>query len=183
MKNTIEKINGIKQGGDSQTAAANIRKELKHLFPSIRFSVRKTYATHDSVITIAYTDGVRVEEVEKIVNKYGVARFDCMTDYKDIIFSEFNRNYGAADWVEVERKLSPEFIAIVETSLNEAGINSDNLIDKCYCNDIVISLGVISSKEIQNFWPIGYSSKEEQFNVFVRRCAMCLNAPMVEKVA
>lgn len=66
---------------DAAITAKAIRKELKEIFKTIKFSIRsKTYAGGDNV-TIEWTDGPSEKMVRKIADKYEGGTFDPYTDY------------------------------------------------------------------------------------------------------
>lgn len=92
----------------------NIRAELKKHFPKTKFSVRKQYY---SSYHISWTDGPTVDEVESIINKYEISRFDSYTDYHYSDSSPFNMVYGGADYVFTHRDYSDEIIALAIKSL------------------------------------------------------------------
>lgn len=66
---------------DAAITAKAIRKELKEIFKTIKFSIRsKTYAGGDHV-TIEWTDGPSEKMVRKVANKYEGGTFDPYSDY------------------------------------------------------------------------------------------------------
>ena len=65
---------------DAAITAKAIRKELKEIFKTIKFSIRsKTYAGGDHV-TIEWTDGPSEKMVRKVADKYEGGTFDPYTD-------------------------------------------------------------------------------------------------------
>lgn len=66
---------------DAAITAKAIRKELKEIFKTIKFSIRsKSYAGGDHV-TIEWTDGPSERMVRKVADKYKGGTFDPYTDY------------------------------------------------------------------------------------------------------
>ena len=59
-----------------------IRKELKHYFPSTKFSVRSHVYSGGSSINISWFDGPMQSEVDAIAKRFEGASFDGMTDMK-----------------------------------------------------------------------------------------------------
>ena len=76
-----------------KSAAENLRRELRAVFPQITFSVRYKSFSGGDEITVSYEDGPKVEEVEAIANKYAYdsSQCDAMTDYYDYRPTEFTR--------------------------------------------------------------------------------------------
>lgn len=60
--------------------AALVRKDLKALFPNIKFRVTSdNYSGGDSV-NVSYTDALPAKQIEAAIKKYQYGRFDSMTD-------------------------------------------------------------------------------------------------------
>ena len=91
----------------SALCAQAIRKELKQLFPKIKFSVTSdNFAGGDSV-NIRYTDGVGIEEVRKVCGKYQYGHFDSSIDLYE--YSNERKDLPAqAKYVSVSREFSEE---------------------------------------------------------------------------
>ena len=96
-----------------------IRKEVKHYFPNVKFSVRSHSYSGGSSINVSWVDGPTPEEVDSIVKRFQGASFDGMTDLKSyhnsFVILEGSTlpvevHYGA-DFVFTNRDLSPEFKA------------------------------------------------------------------------
>lgn len=65
----------------AQTAAI-VRKALKEAFPGVKFSVKsKTYSMGASM-SVAWTDGPNIAQVEAVTNRFEGSYFDGMQDYK-----------------------------------------------------------------------------------------------------
>ena len=88
--------------------ARNIRKELKAVFPGVKFSVRSESYSMGCSIHIGWTDGPLTDEVEAVVNKYEYGTFDSMTDCAGSIDSQFIDLYGGARFVSPSRTVSDE---------------------------------------------------------------------------
>lgn len=91
-----------------KSAAENLRRELRAVFPQITFSVRYKSFSGGDEITVSYEDGPKVEEVEAIANKYAYdsSQCDAMTDYYDYRPTEFTRIFGGAKFVLIRRDMS-----------------------------------------------------------------------------
>lgn len=96
-----------------------IRKELKHYFPNVKFSVRSHSYSGGSSINVSWVDGPTANEVDSIAKRFQGASFDGMTDSKSyhnsFVILEGSTlpvevHYGA-DYVFTNRDLSPEFKA------------------------------------------------------------------------
>jgi hypothetical protein len=74
----LNKVNRPKS--QSAQAASLIKSELKKAFPEIKFSVISKIFSMGNAVRIHWTNGVSVDEVEKITNKYQYGHFDGMTD-------------------------------------------------------------------------------------------------------
>lgn len=101
----------LTQGDDKYSgklAAANIRKELKRAFPSVKFSVRKP---NYGAVYVSWTDGATVEAVEAITSKYQSGSFNSMEDIYENSPTPFNCIYGGADYIFTNRSFSDELIS------------------------------------------------------------------------
>lgn len=97
-----------------------MRKELKTVFPSVRFSVRSSVYANGASITVSWIDGPFVEQVEKVCKRYEGASFDGTIDlkeYKPDTLMAFEGedmpvlvSFGS-DFVFCNRELSPAYIA------------------------------------------------------------------------
>jgi hypothetical protein len=108
-----------------------IRKELKHYFSAVKFSVRSNSYSGGSSISVNWVDGPTESAVDAIVKRFEGASFDGMTDSKsyltDFVVLEgaelpVEVSYGG-DYVFTNRTLSKEFKAelakIAQTILDE----------------------------------------------------------------
>lgn len=89
-----------------ETAQA-IRVALKAAFPSVKFSVRTSYASMTSSTDISWTDGPTVGEVELITNQFTSRGFDGMTDsttYHEQVVDGQRVSYSG--WVHTRRNVS-----------------------------------------------------------------------------
>jgi hypothetical protein len=92
---------------DHALAAANIRRELKAAFPTIKFSVRSDcYSMGDSV-DISWELGPTEAEVSAITGKYADGTFNGMTDsYEYDHDRSWTGKYGSAQYVHCTRDCS-----------------------------------------------------------------------------
>ena len=97
-----------KKFGDRVLGANNIRKELKRLWPEIKFSVRGESFSGGDAIDISWTDGPTEKQVNKITGKYVQGGFDSMTDCSYSVTTPFNTVFGGAKYIHGQRKESPE---------------------------------------------------------------------------
>jgi hypothetical protein len=84
---------------DPITAAKNIRIELKHKFPGIKFSVRKQ---PDGSIYISYKDDVSREAIRDICDRYQYGHFNGMIDCYESK-NNFDHKYGCTMYVLAQR--------------------------------------------------------------------------------
>lgn len=60
--------------------AKEMRKELKRVWPSVKFSVRSKSYSGGCSIRVEYTDGPTTKQVDEVIQKYQAGDFDGMTD-------------------------------------------------------------------------------------------------------
>jgi len=97
-----------------------IRKEVKHYFPNVKFTVRSHSYSGGSSINVSWVDGPTSKEVDLVVKRFEGASFDGMIDlksYKPSVFTILEGStlpvevsYGV-DFVFTNRELSSEFKA------------------------------------------------------------------------
>lgn len=95
------------QGDDrysGKTAAKNIRIELKAAFRGVKFSVRNR--DHGS-ISVSWTDGPTIAQVEQITRKYQAGHFNSMEDIHEDAETPWHCVFGGAKYVFASRDLSP----------------------------------------------------------------------------
>ncbi len=104
---------------DTKTIHANIRKDLKKHFPLVKFSVRGDYHT----VNIEWTDGVRLDDVNKLLLKFKSGTVDSHTDIFEFIRSSFIELFGGKKYIICKRHFSDRSIenaiAIVKNRYNE----------------------------------------------------------------
>jgi hypothetical protein len=103
----------LEAGGGWQTAAKNIRTELKRRarFLGVKFSVTgKSYSMGNS-ISISWTDGPTSKQVEEITGKYSAGWFDGNTDCYQYETTAWNEAFGSSKHIHENRHYSPELIA------------------------------------------------------------------------
>lgn len=110
LKRDYKHLEQVEGSGKSSLVigARNIRKELKAVFPNIKFSVRSESYSMGCSIHIGWTDGPLTDEVEAVVNKYEYGTFDAMTDCAGSIDSQFIDLFGGARFVSPSRSVSDE---------------------------------------------------------------------------
>lgn len=87
---------------EASITANNIRADLKHHFPGVKFSVRKD---HYSTYYVSWTNGPTDEAVSKIVDKYEDHCTDITGDFRDLNPSNFNKVFGGFDYVFTSREI------------------------------------------------------------------------------
>lgn len=118
----------------------NLRKELNLNFPGVKFSVRYSSFSGGDEITVKYFDGVPVEKVNAIANKYQNSHSDWSDDYMDYDPSEFNRLFGGAKFVMVKREISEaveaaliaDIIAVCPFLANGVEMRTEDFFDGLY---------------------------------------------------
>lgn len=109
LKREYDYLTIVSDRWDYKTASGNLRKLLAHKFPGVKFSVSRRSKGSDSV-DIRWTDGPTNEEVNQIGKLFQGKTFDGMTDYEDIVESEFLTLFGSLDYVFTERSYSDEVL-------------------------------------------------------------------------
>ncbi len=103
-------------------ASLNLKAELKAKFPGVNFSVR----SDRNSITVKYTDGPALADVESIAYKYKAGDFDGMDDsysYDHSAYGEaFETVCGRAQYVSVYRHYSAE---AMQTAVDIASMRYD----------------------------------------------------------
>lgn len=104
-----------------------LKKELRHNFPDVKFSVKSDSYSGGSSINVEYTDGVAFDKVDSIARNYAGKGFDGMIDMSYFHYLYLNKDgflrthksEGTTDSMGVspsyENKL-PEGAIMVETS-------------------------------------------------------------------
>ncbi len=100
----LETINNTKKSRHA-LAAANIRKELKHTFPGIKFSVTSESYSGGSSIDVSWVDGVPSQYVDSIVDKYQQGSFDGYTDMYNND-KDFDESHGSVKYTFSRREYS-----------------------------------------------------------------------------
>jgi len=100
--------------------AQNLRAELKHRFPGVKFSVTsKTFSGGDS-INVRYEDGPAHDTIAPIVNKYQDSHADAESgDYWDYDPSAFNDVFGGAKYTWCERSMSAATRAVLFAGITD----------------------------------------------------------------
>lgn len=93
---------------DHVTCGKNIRAELKHNFPNVKFSVRYSSYSGGNDYNVAWTDGPTLPQVGKVIKKYAYGRFDGMTDSSWTEPTSFNSLFGGVKYANGSRKISNE---------------------------------------------------------------------------
>ena len=113
----------LKQGNDlycGKLAAANIRAEVKRVFPKVKFSVR---VPHHGSISVKWTDGPTIAEVDALVGKYNGGHFDGMQDLHTFEKTPWITLFGGTNYLHTSRDQSPALIdrAIAQVFTEYAG--------------------------------------------------------------
>lgn len=86
---------------DTKEVAKLIRKALKEVFPGFKFSVRLERYAGGSSITVRWTDGPTVPQVEAVAGAFQGSYFDGMIDYKGSRYHKLDgrRVHFGADFI------------------------------------------------------------------------------------
>ena len=90
--------------------AKMIRKSLKQVFPTIKFSVRTKSYSGGSSISVGWVNGPTTDKVEKVTLEFEGASFDGMTDLKSYQYTEIagQRVSFGADFVFCSRHITDD---------------------------------------------------------------------------
>ena len=127
-------------------AAKAIRKELKVVFPKVKFSVTSKSFTGGDKVVISWIDAIITNQVETITNKYQMGHFDGMIGCYE--YSNRRDDIPQVKYVNVSRKISEEAQKILIKEHNEKtciegqikNINDWNENAKCYNNQLIWKL-------------------------------------------
>lgn len=100
----------LKAGQDCAIAAKNIRTELKKAFPGIKFKVTTSRFSGGDAVRVGWTDGVTVDDIDAIANKYRGGDFDGSNDLYTYADSAWINAFGSAKYISTSREYSPEFV-------------------------------------------------------------------------
>ena len=95
------------------TAAKNIRAELKRAFPGVKFKVTSDSFSMGNSISIRWTDGPTVAQVEAISDKYQSGNFNGMEDIYEYQPSIFRELFGQSKYISCRQEYSDAFIELV----------------------------------------------------------------------
>ena len=100
-------LEGIKDYGEREkTQKRNLMTLLKREFPGVKFTGRKGY----SQMTLTWTDGPSVDEVEAVAQKFeDEFDGDSYSDYSSTKSTPFTSVFGGWDSVKTERKYTDAF--------------------------------------------------------------------------
>lgn len=131
LKERFDFLTKVKNYDDSRTTGKNIRKCLKIVFPSTKFSIRhKDFSMGDS-FNISYVDGPILEKVETITKLFDGFSLEKRPDMEigGVRLEDFQPLFGRAKYVLTERMFSEEAIsAETERVLeNYKGIRKDEV--------------------------------------------------------
>jgi len=86
--------------------AAAVRRDLKELFPGVKFSVTSTNFSGGNSVDVDWCDGPTVKEVEPHLAKYEYGHFDGMNDMYE--YSNVRSDIPQTKYLRCQREMSPE---------------------------------------------------------------------------
>ncbi|MBB4861509.1 hypothetical protein HNP46_000320 [Pseudomonas nitritireducens] len=101
----------IQVANDPKAATKNLRIELRRAYPGIKFSVRSSSGS----TTIRWTDGPTGDEVNALVGRYEIGRFDGMQDLATTEETPFSKVFGGIKYLFTSRMHSD---ALVERGIS-----------------------------------------------------------------
>ena len=94
--------------GGRVLASKNIKRELAHVFPGHKFSLKSRVYSGGNSIDVAWVDGPTVKAVEDVVGKYEEGHFNGMEDIYEYNHSSFPDVFGGSKYVFANRNMSNE---------------------------------------------------------------------------
>jgi hypothetical protein len=92
------------------TVAKAIRKELKRLYPNVKFSITSKISAGSDRINIKYDSDIPKSEIKKITNKYLDGYFDGMEEtYK---YKKNNQEIYRVQYILIQRHI-PDSIKLI----------------------------------------------------------------------
>jgi len=138
---------------DTKEVAKLIRKALKESFPAYKFSVRLERYAGGSSITVSWTDGPTVNQVEQVAGVFEGSYFDGMIDYKGSRYHKLDgeRVHFGSDYIHCYRSHTDGAIcsAIIKAAMEYGTKNLPTVEDfkQGYC----LSSGPMSDDH-ETFW-------------------------------
>ena len=129
----LDKVN--RQPSQSAQTATAIRAELKKAFPEIKFSVTSENFSMGNAVRIHWTNGVSVEAVEMITDKYQYGSFDGMTDMYEN--NNVIKDLPQAKYITTSREITDEVYMSALTLLkdNITALNNKTSLDEYFSSD------------------------------------------------
>ncbi|MFN7301811.1 MAG: LPD29 domain-containing protein [Bacteroidota bacterium] len=120
-------VQARKDWAPGRIAAENIRRELKRLYPKVKFSIRYKSFSGGNSIDVSWVDGPTSASVNAIIGKHEYGSFDGMTDCYNYD-SESDRTwgdvFGSAKYVHASRTHT---IDAVRAAWKSKGFNADEV--------------------------------------------------------
>ena len=98
----------LTQGGqyDHKICGHNLKAELKHKFPGVKFSVRYKSYSGGNDYSVSWIDGPTEQMVKDVIDKYQDHESDHTGDYWDYAPSVFNELFGGVSFIMAYRTIS-----------------------------------------------------------------------------
>lgn len=98
----------LTQGGqyDHKICGHNLKVELKHKFPGVKFSVRYNSYLGGNDYSVSWIDGPTEQMVKDVIDKYQDHESDHTGDYWDYAPSVFNELFGGVSFIMAYRTIS-----------------------------------------------------------------------------
>jgi hypothetical protein len=99
------------KGGSLVAAAKNLRTQLRHAFPGVKFSVTTDRFSGGDSLRVAWIDGPAVSRVETIASQYKAGNFNGYDDIYEYSHTAWTEAFGDAKYVSCSRDYSPDLTA------------------------------------------------------------------------
>jgi len=120
-------VQARKDWAPGRIAAENIRRELKRLYPKVKFSIRYKSFSGGNSIDVSWVDGPTSASVNAILDKHEYGTFDGMTDcynHASESDSTWGDVFGSAKYVHASRTHT---IEAVRAAWKSQGFNPDDV--------------------------------------------------------
>lgn len=140
----------LTQGEGAKVAAVNARALLKAAFPGIKISV--TMGRGYGSMSIRWTDGPTVKQVEEISGRFSAGHFDGMVDCYEHKRSPWNETFGGAEYIFCNRRLSDALVQrAIDTVAAKTGANVKPTVED-YNHGRAWNVSPISNLSGENHW-------------------------------
>ena len=134
----------LNQNDDIKVTISNIKSDLSHEFPGIKFAVTKKSDT----VYVKWSDGPTEKEVRSVTDKYYCYSHDWSGDYYDYTPTVFTRLFGGIKYASHTRTILPATIESVRKEFADLTEENKTKFDNSEVRYALYSHGATSVREI-----------------------------------